>query len=1372
MPSTANDPTRNPNALLPDGSFRGARLPAALATTYVQVDEKRDTDWLECMRRLAGTIHFVQADNTVEGDWRPFYEKQADVATARLLTWPLERLGQRFAEHRELIEDHQGTVSKAQLLESLYDLLTSAVIALDRLTDQLDPKGPLRERAESLIARQLAPAFRRWLAYYRAATTPFFSALGLDEVPEYLRDAYAAGGSLYSSQELIDGTPSLKARWTGGLSWTDYLTEVGSDEVIYGAMPPTGSDEEILHAVGHAFFHGVYEVFVSSALHLRSAAQTEWLRLQQRPDHAPHLAVILAFLRMREAQRRMLNGLTDRHLRFYYHRVLRTQAAAARPPRALLFLEARKNLPPTYLPAGTAFRGGKDEAAGTERLFLSQGAVTVSEAAIVDKRAVFRVADNPSIYDFPGENRKVFRAADASTYYAAPVVDSADGLGEIDLPEEQVGYYPFGHRKAVGSHLEAAAPPARLGLAVASHYLLLREGARTITLRFQGMTAVPAPGVVLRVYLTTPDGWWDATTVLSGTEAEITLTYDDPAVVHYDEEIHQQGLDTDQPVLRLELAQDLNTPARNRLLASRSFSSLKIGIAVTGMRQLALAGSAGSIDAAKPFHPFGPMPRRGDILTIGNAEVFQKAHASIILHWSWADASGSGSREAETALLTDGTFATVGEDLELDTGTLTVELGDQYVTAPTDRDNRPYEAGTPRGYLRLKLKRDWGHADYPIELAEWAASKAAGETANAGLIEGLLNEATAFYNATNIAQLAFTKATSDAVSSFSTSMREGTSEIFNGAYQLFIESITEALRPFINFAGNLPSSALDAGELRNLVDGLPNAVVNLQAKVDALTASLTTNLPLAITTLESAVPDALTEFRKTVDNTLSPVLNIAKSATSDILRANSGSAPVLPFNPLFAEMTLDYHLSLGSVGVLTGQTGAHQLFHLTPFGSRRLYGQSSTAFLPQVLPQANSAVGADAGATYLGIRSWSPGSQLSLLIQIAEGTADPLLEKPEDHVRWHYLANNAWTQFEETEIADGTEGLLRSGLVRLDLPPNVRPRNTLFGDDLQWIRLSVEQKTDAVNRLLGIHANGVEVVQDLRAGQSVADAPLPAGTIAKLSRPLPGIKTVTQPYPTFGGATEESRDAYFTRLSERLRHKNRGITEWDVEHLVLGAFPEVERVICLQHLEFEPGAVAGTYTYHELRAGHFTVLPLGRSGGSDLRPYVSLRTREAIHDFLRARISCHAVLHVRNPLFEDVIVRADVKYTAGTDANWAQTQLNLDLIEYISPWHDGGLGGLDFTAEVHRSGVVNFLEERYYVDYVKNVTLLHVTDPVQNGAERLRPTKLVAVLASAPQHDLRTLTAEAAPGLTETCQPPRRRARGTTVTITENPIVT
>ena len=1211
------DPTRNPHPLAPDGTFRGNRLPAALGEGYAPVDGKSAGDWLEVSRRLAYLLRYTDAGNQVSGDWSPFYERHGVVAVARLLAWPVDGLVRRLAEHRELIEDRQGTLPPEQLLKSLFDLLTSAVVALERLMNRLPVASPVRERAESLVVHQLAPAFGRWLAYYRAAAPVYFVDLGPDQVPDYLRDTYAAGGEWIDTRQVVDGTVELTSRWTAGRSWPDYLTAIGTDTTVYGTAPSeAGAAGEILHAVGHVFFHGVYELIVSSLFLLRSDAKKTWNELDTAADHPPHLAVLLAYLRMRERQREMLNQLTDRHLHFYYQRVLRTQPAPARPPRALLYLEARKNLPPTHLPAGTAFRGGKDANTGTERVFRSQSAITVGPAKIVEKRAVFRVADDPSVYAFPGEHRKVFASATAGRYYAAPVVDSGDGTGEVDLPEEQHGWFPFGHRNGSGTYLTAGMPPARLGLAIASHYLYLREGDRTITLRFPGMAEVPAPAIALRAYLTTEEGWHETDTELLGNEMTLHLPPTVPAILPYREEVHAQGLTTELPVVRLELPQDATTLRAHGLLAERSFTRVLIGLTVTGVRNIMLSGTAGTIDPSKPFHPFGAAPRKGDVLIIGNGEVFQKYYASVTYRWSWTDGTGTGDVRFDQATLEDGGFGGAERtNQSLNQGYLTDVIAVDDVTEPDFVADRPYEAGMARGYVRFKLRGDWGHAAYPTALTVWAANKA------------------------------------------------------------------------------------------------------------------------------RWVPDDENEL------------------------------PPQPFNPEFADFSLDYTLDPDVAQVRDGQQGRHQLFHLTPFGSDPLPAAATFAFLPEILPQSGEAVGADAGALYLGIREWEPGTQLSLLLEIAEGTADPLLEKPDGHLHWHYLDGNRWREFDRDALFDGTDALLRSGLVRLDLPAGTRAINHRFNDDLQWLRLSVESRTDAVNRLLGVHAHGVEVVQDFGAGQSAGDAPLPAGTIAKLVIPLAGIKSVHQDYPTFGGAAPEHRDAYFTRLSERLRHRDRAITEWDVEHLVLGAFPAVERVICLQHLEFSPGATAGTYVYHELRAGHFTVLLLGRSGERGLRPYVSLSTREAVEEYLRDRLSCHATLHVRNPLFEEVQVRGRVRYRAGTDLAWAEGQIQADLIDFISPWHDEGLAGLDFTAEVHRSAVVNFLEELDYVDFVSSITLHHLSDPSQNDSERLRPTRLVSVLVSAPTHLLTPTEGTVATGPTEVCSPVRRRIRRITATVTENPIV-
>ncbi|MEM7574077.1 MAG: hypothetical protein AAF433_14310 [Bacteroidota bacterium] len=1213
MPTSANDPTRNPHPLPPDGRHQGGRLPAALASDYVLVDEKSATDWVELARRLARHLNYFDATNTTNGDWSPFYDKQPVVAAARLLAWPFARLGQRFAEYRELIEDQQGTIPKIQLLHGLFDLLSSTVVNLDRLTDRLVRNTPLRNRAEALIEHQLAPAFARWLAYYRAAAPVYFTALGVDEVPTYLRDVYAAGGELLSTQDLIAGLIPLDARWTQGSSWSDYLLEIGTDELVYGDSPVLAqADQQIIHALGHVFFHGIYEAFVSSGLHLATQAMSEWQRLQTDSSNAPHLALLLAFLEMREQQRSMLNALSDQHLDFYYRRSLRTQPASAVEPRAFLALEARKNLPPTYLPEGSLFRGGKDEASGLDRQFSSTSAITVGLARLVEQRAIFKVANDPAIYDFPGENRSIFSTADRGRLYAATQVTSLDGLGEEDLPEDQQGWYPFGHQVDSGGQLQLGMQEARIGLAVASHYLYLKEGSRTITFQFTGFKLWLLPGIELKVLLTTEEGWLEKRATINGSyQLVVSLTTDEAAILPYNEEIHQQGLPVRDPVARIELAHDAGDYAYHQLRQVK-LSDVYLGLVVNGVRELALSGSAGVIDSSQPFFPFGPAPVSNEVLHVGSKEVFQKAGADLNLNWAWKVTPANQIVELRT--LRTGTFTGPQANIWLNNQNGPQILASEDVIPPDYSPNSNYQAGAPRGYLRLRLLGEWGHSTYASELAQWTSLAASGE-----------------------------------------------------------------------------------------------------------------------------------------DMTDNPI-------------------PPPPPELQFSEIYFDYEVDAADLTARSAQRSSTKYFHLTPFGVAEPLENAAGRFplFPEVF--ANGDWSTDAAALYLGFENWEPGSQLSLLIQIEEGTADPLLEKPDNHLNWHYLDDNDWQSFPAENLQDNTDGLLRSGLVRLDLPANVKRDNLRFGDGLSWLRLSVNEKTAAVNRIRGIHPHGVEVVQIFEEGQSATNEPLPAATISSLTQPLAGIKKVEQFYPSFVGSAPESRDTYFSRLSERLRHKDRGITEWDVEHLILQAFPEVERIICLQHVEFRPLETPGSYVYHELRAGHFTVIPLGRSGSEGLRPYLSLSTREQIESFLLARISCQATLHLRNPLFEEVQVVTDVKFLVGTDEAWALGQIQLDIIDFISPWHDEGLAGLDFDAEVHQSAVVNFIEELPYVDYVKNLILKHLSDASQNGSERIKSTKLVSVLAAAPQHLINPVYGDNQLGAVEVCTPVRRASRRAVVTITDNPI--
>ena len=83
----------------------------------------------------------------------------------------------------------------------------------------------------------------------------------------------------------------------------------------------------------------------------------------------PHKALFIAFLRLMEALYEHINGLSKRHLDYYYKDVLQFVEKEAQPAQVHLFFNIAGDLKQRLLEQGTLFDAGKNEA-GEKILFL------------------------------------------------------------------------------------------------------------------------------------------------------------------------------------------------------------------------------------------------------------------------------------------------------------------------------------------------------------------------------------------------------------------------------------------------------------------------------------------------------------------------------------------------------------------------------------------------------------------------------------------------------------------------------------------------------------------------------------------------------------------------------------------------------------------------------------------------------------------------------------------------------------------------------------------------------------------------------------------------------------------------------------------
>lgn len=408
--------------------------------------------------------------------------------------------------------------------------------------------------------------------------------------------------------------------------------------------------------------------------------------------------------------------------------------------------------------------------------------------------------------------------------------------------------------------------------------------------------------------------------------------------------------------------------------------------------------------------------------------------------------------------------------------------------------------------------------------------------------------------------------------------------------------------------------------------------------------------------------------------------------------------PKEPYTPKIKSIHIDYTASSEKV----------ELIHLYPFEDSSKVEELTlqTTLLPTFT---------DEGTLFIGLEGLRPHSNLQLLFQFAEATADSESDRAE--IKWHYLADNQWkklrTGFEL--LSDKTEQMTRSGIVKIALPEDISNEgNTLMppigeGQHLFWLKISTPHAVAGVAELVGVRAQAALATYNSLAESDLdrVAKTLEPEQIGKTLEPDFGIKKIQQPYKSFGGSVAEAEGAIPIRMSELLRHKGRSVDAFDIEHLVLDAFPELFKCKCISHTM---GLSARQYQRDLEVAPGFLIVAVvpdltKLEPGDMLQPMAPVSTLTKVKKFLKARVSPFARIRVKNPRYEQVHVRVKVRLRQGRDENYYLSQLKTDLRHFLAPWYLGDSDKLSFGQHLVYSDVVGFIEGLEYIDYVTDLRL-------------------------------------------------------------------
>ncbi|WP_062057720.1 baseplate J/gp47 family protein [Cellvibrio sp. OA-2007] len=1203
MSDTHTAPTGLPLQLhVRDGMSRQRRYLPALEQNYFNVDEMSFAQLLTQLQDYARLVKLPGVNFSPEDIEQLLFARDEIVVMAQILALNIDDLERRFnARLQQEIGSEEWALSEAQN--------PASVLGLARLLDH-------------------------WLCLLKHPQS-------------------SAGENLYGLIEsVILGLAKELYRVHGVMpervKQSQYFSAHFMSLITAGDQQDRIREQHNIHQHSELNIRSLYSSLLKAADMIQASARELLPGSMQSKNHDPALALRVAFATLYQKLQLRLNRFTLDFIDFYFTQVLQARPRPIQPDSVYLVFQPGAKERDIRLPKGTEFFAGIDSAS-RDIVYASDDEVIINDAQVEQLYSLFFPRINLDLRTQTAPHKTAEKSKKIS---ARASVSLADGcwLNAINAApkadkktRDRFSAHPFfgAARNLTNSDGRAsdAAQSARLGFAVASNVLLLREGQRHITVElvFEDITRQPwsklnnilryLPNIkdniaddkakffayfskMFQLSLTTADSWLDIAEykpAYSATDVSINpntvrlsflLPENSPAISAYKTDVHGDPLTTALPVLRFSLKENyLQYPYD--ILKQLVLKEVRIQVDVKGCHDLLLHNNIGQLSPLAPFAPFGPMPDVGSYFIVGHEETRTKQLTSLSVDVEWSSlpvvAGGFDSWYRDYLQPKKNQLFVAGVSVLADGR-----------WQPNGVDNN-----SEQPLFNFPLKNGTAHLTAPQTLS--AAS------------------AIPFYKAQDQHQ-------AKRPFSYSPQTRSG----------------------LFKFTLQGPAGAFGHREYPNLL-------------AEVLTHNTRIKHP---------------RFARPIPNP--------------------------PYTPEISAIRLNYSavsiLTLADTGREDDPCYKDQFFHLHPLGWEAI----SPLRHPRLylLPQYS-----DDGSLFIGIAA-SEIQQLSLYFHLQNNSlplSNEILAQarregrtgsltPAALVNWSYLSDNQWRPLNPRYIlSDSTEGFMTSGIVTLTMPEKITTGNSIMPGDLYWLKVSANQALTHFSDLFSVYAQAVKV--SWRSGaHPAAEHPmqLPPDTIKRTRSTIPGITGISQITHSFGGVPAENIAHLRTRISERLRHKNRALTPLDYEMLILEKFPQVYKVKCFANLCTDPHA--------PVCPGHLLIIPIAHrdlTDGQGYKPYFDGHLMLSIKEFIAPLTPSLVKISVENPVYEEIQVRCAVQFKKGLHSGRHQNLLNQALCDYLSPWTAQG-NSVHFGWSVSEQEVKSFIHNLEYIEHVTDFSLLRI----------------------------------------------------------------
>ncbi len=1059
-------------------------LNEALVPNPHLIDGRTEQDWLYFLTEFSKLINFYNDSNTIDGNWSPFLLKDPVILMASISKTNYKSLYSDYKngcnEIQRLIKKENGGNPYSRALNNLFDRITAIYKIIERWTHYMlsnteiyDLKTYILQEVKTRLSIDFwaIQSFREYL--YK------LSIDGLFVVPAPIQEFNSFDKNIWFINK--DKTPF----------WQVFGFEA-EQAILQETASITSFSLEILTKIGDKLFQ-----FLETIIH---HASKEFKKLNLKKVPFPDTVLLRSFVNILKIQQDQLNGLSEKHLDFYYKDILKQTKLPAIADHTFLCATLTKPTQAFTLPAGTLFNAGVD-AQKNPILFASQKNVTLNPATITSVHTLSYQAQNTPSFNLQS--------------IAKPTTI------QLDPENKVISWDTFGSSNPV---VDPVANPNLTGIAFASPMLLLREGLRTVTLTLEFDHSIELQTLEEASYFLSTQKEWLKLDLIpanftqnTSNNCVISIKLDPTVEAIEPFLINPDGLKSDWPMMKILFQSIPNS------FQAPKITSITIALKVTGVKTFQLYNDFGELSPKNPYTPFGPIPLMNANFIIGNNEILSKPLDSFIVEIDWD--KRPANFDAYYKQYNDYLYPPekTSDSIVVKTIRSIWPPKQEEVILPSVFSNNSFTANfnimQDKAWQGIKMTKiessDVDKVFVPIDTVPLPVCLFDPPSSNS--INPILNTSSSYY--------VYSKAVSTSNADINTTAST-------------MQTVTQSWQPDPNIQKE-PLKFTEESSSGFIKMTLINPVYGFGSELYGNVVSsiaLQNGNKLAIAK-DTEVKDFLASANVPFAPKIQTFSAIYKASVTYKLDGTAGDYPLQYFiyTPFLNHVVFD--------SATVDQTD-NKLFNTSIIDKSSNNLQEGFPLYPTCDYNGN---------LFIELDNLISNSTLNLYFELARNSTALTTY---NHVQFYYLSDSGWKIVEP--ISDGTNDFRCSGIIEIPIPEDCNNNQTIMPGTNNWISIVTIGDIDSFSKTIFMQTNGFSVKRTGTTFLTDTQSPqIDANVITKPEIKIPEIGTIIQPFASFGGKAAEDKTDRNKRVSNTIKTKNRASTSADYYTLIAEKFDTV-----------------------------------------------------------------------------------------------------------------------------------------------------------------------------------------------------------------------